>query len=794
MRPLGRLDKALLVFVLPVWLVCFALHVKQARTTGLPVIPMYVSASEDPNGHPRVVRFWPSSLFDTRTTGLEVGDELTHVGELALEGVGPVGFVARVHQVYQPGEPVSIAYRRGDETGAGELHLEARPDLWWWYLPLAVSWAATGVLLLLRVPVARVGRVFFGASASFSLVYLRFYGGPVEQTYAWIGVYALSTAIAFPLLLQAALWFPPELVGRDPRISTWPWVFALTSPLVLSFSFGVPLPRAVASPLQFLVAGAFVVAGVGAVTRNYRRARPIGRRQVKWVLYGVYLTSLPVGAAVVTALLRPEHWILLEVATISGVIVPVCIWISIARYNLFDIDRLMSATASYSALSVVFLAFAFTVIPRVAEAASDALRLDPVVGQVGFALILATAAIPAHRRLRPRIDRVFFRERYALEQGLQQLLEELSSCEDPRELFNRAGESLDRLLRPENAAIYGRAGDAFVPVFVRGRGIPPAFESQGPLIAALAARTRPLTAEGWSRRRGAELSPFDRAALETLGAEVVLPIRMEARLAAFICLGAKRSGDVHTPTDVALLAAVAGRLSSELRRFDEADVSRNKREMYERIRRYVPGAVATELESGDPLEAREVEVSVLFVDIRGYTRYSESREPHEVFSLLNRYTEAVSEIVRKYGGTIVEFNGDGMMAVFGAPQALANREHASVRAGTELAIAVPRLLAQQAPAVTEALAIGIGIASGPAFVGSIRSVDRLIWSAVGTTTNRAARLQALTEELDAVIVLDAVTRQAAGPPAAPFALHEETWIRGLSTPEDVYSWSPVGDA
>ena len=67
------------------------------------------------------------------------------------------------------------------------------------------------------------------------------------------------------------------------------------------------------------------------------------------------------------------------------------------------------------------------------------------------------------------------------------------------------------------------------------------------------------------------------------------------------------------------------------------------------LRRYVPGAVADELASGRELESREREVTVLFVDIRGYTGFSQAREAEEVFSTVNRYTAAVSETARKHG-------------------------------------------------------------------------------------------------------------------------------------------------
>jgi len=208
--------------------------------------------------------------------------------------------------------------------------------------------------------------------------------------------------------------------------------------------------------------------------------------------------------------------------------------------------------------------------------------------------------------------------------------------------------------------------------------------------------------------------------------------------------------------------------------------------MQESLRRYVPGAVAEQLSSGAELASEEREVSVLFVDIRGYTSFSEGRRAEEIFSTVNRYTETVSQIVQKHAGSVVEFNGDGMMAVFGAPRELAHKERAAVEAGREIVEAVGALKVEDAQGGPTKLSVGVGIATGEAFVGNIQAVDRMIWSAIGNTTNLAARLQGLTRELDAAMVIDLATWRAAGDAASDFERREQVPIRGRSHREDVY--------
>jgi adenylate cyclase len=153
-----------------------------------------------------------------------------------------------------------------------------------------------------------------------------------------------------------------------------------------------------------------------------------------------------------------------------------------------------------------------------------------------------------------------------------------------------------------------------------------------------------------------------------------------------------------------------------------------------------------------------------------------------VFSTINRYTLLVSDVVRRHGGSIVEFNGDGMMAVFGAPIELPDKERAAICAG--LAVC-ESMIAQQTTLASVPLAVGIGIATGPAFVGNVHAADRLIWTAIGSTINLAARLQSLTRDLGAAIVVDVATWRAGGAAVKGFVSHQGVPIRGLREAQDL---------
>jgi adenylate cyclase len=135
------------------------------------------------------------------------------------------------------------------------------------------------------------------------------------------------------------------------------------------------------------------------------------------------------------------------------------------------------------------------------------------------------------------------------------------------------------------------------------------------------------------------------------------------------------------------------------------------------------------------------------------------------------------------GGSFVEFNGDGMMAVFGAPREIANKERAAIESGREIVEAVGALPVEDG----KPLSVGVGIATGEAFVGNIQAVDRMIWSAIGNTTNLAARLKGLSRELQAAAVIDPATWERAQTAAEGFQKRPEVPIRGRRETQDLYA-------
>jgi adenylate cyclase len=157
------------------------------------------------------------------------------------------------------------------------------------------------------------------------------------------------------------------------------------------------------------------------------------------------------------------------------------------------------------------------------------------------------------------------------------------------------------------------------------------------------------------------------------------------------------------------------------------------------------------------LSGRRQTITVLFSDLRGFTGLSERLPPETVVEILNEHFTAASETILRHGGTLDKFIGDAVMAFWNAPVPRADHALCAVRAALEMQAAAAALDARVKDRLGERLRIGVGINTGDAIVGHIGSARRLGYTAIGDPVNIAARVEALTREQDAVILVTQFT-------------------------------------
>jgi class 3 adenylate cyclase/uncharacterized protein with PQ loop repeat len=191
--------------------------------------------------------------------------------------------------------------------------------------------------------------------------------------------------------------------------------------------------------------------------------------------------------------------------------------------------------------------------------------------------------------------------------------------------------------------------------------------------------------------------------------------------------------------------------------------------------------------SRSELGGEQVEVSALFVDLQGFTAFAERTSPDAVVALLNEYFEAIVPIVLEQGGTIIQFAGDALMAIFNAPVRQADHPVHAARAALDLQAAM-RTIGADDPTRPRFRA---GVSTGPAVVGNIGGHQMRNFTAIGDTINLAARLQTFAEPGQVVIGEATYVRVASiakvrrlGTPA----------LKGKSEPIPVYELLELGPA
>ncbi len=184
------------------------------------------------------------------------------------------------------------------------------------------------------------------------------------------------------------------------------------------------------------------------------------------------------------------------------------------------------------------------------------------------------------------------------------------------------------------------------------------------------------------------------------------------------------------------------------------------------------------------LQGHEQEITILFADLRAFTRLAHSKLPYDTVFLLNRYFRATGMAVEQAGGHLDKFIGDGVMALFGVAVGLEEAGRQALAAAKAMSRNMAELNRSLGPELPEPLRIAIGIHAGPAIVGEMGYGRATTLTAIGDAVNTASRLESLAKELDAELVVSADVARHAGLATAGLSRREVT-LRGRDHPLEV---------
>ena len=291
------------------------------------------------------------------------------------------------------------------------------------------------------------------------------------------------------------------------------------------------------------------------------------------------------------------------------------------------------------------------------------------------------------------------------------------------------------------------------------------------------------------------LSSDGQAQLNELGVDVLVAVLVAFTVSFELTLLVTRSitipiRDVLDATErvrdgdlTARVPVVSGDEMGELARsFNAMMTGLEEREtLHEAFGSYVAPDVADRvLEEGELLAGDELEVSILFVDIRDFTSYAEGASARETVAYLNDFFGLAVPILTEHGGHANKFVGDGILGVFGAPERMDDHADRAVRAGCDIARSV-------SDRYGDSLRVGVGVNSGPVSAGTVGGGGRLEFTVIGDPVNVAARVERATRETGDTVLLTEATRCLLTDPSIEVEERGELELKGKSEPVSLYA-------
>jgi class 3 adenylate cyclase len=502
------------------------------------------------------------------------------------------------------------------------------------------------------------------------------------------------------------------------------------------------------------------------------------------------------------------------------------------KHNLFDADTIIKRTVgyivttgivvgAYAAVSIMLNVF----LGRYELTESQAF---PVLFTLGVILVFN----PLRNRIQSLVDRLFFRKEYNYQETVQKIIETMRSLLNQGQIcqgimkfalepmfvdsgsvmiLSRDKNEYECFIQTDEKQKQNSATDAAASVSLTTESSMGEDEAPQETVVVGAGRENAdliLSADDPLLQKLAELKKevtlYDiqedplfedereacERAFERLGATLMVPLIYEDHLTGVIALGQKKSGKFYRREDINLLNTLAGQgaLAFEnARMVDEIiEKERMRAKILDAFGKYVTPEVRDQILEGNiPLDGESKEVTVLFADLRDFTTLAESTTPKAVVRIINGYFSEMADAIGQNHGLVLQFIGDEIEAVFGAPLPLENHPTHAFRAALAMQqrlVVVNEKLAQQGYGP---LRHGIGIHTGGVVAANIGSEDRLSYAMVGDTVNLASRIQDLNKEFGTDLLISATTVDRLADNIAVEKLPATT-VKGKRNPVEVY--------
>ncbi len=577
------------------------------------------------------------------------------------------------------------------------------------------------------------------------------------SAFAFLPALLIHLALTFPERRRVLQWYPhlvwlPYLASAALAVAMLvhlPWIpeqWRFIEPAIGAAGWAVSLILLILSLWKTSVSGATPLVR--------QRARVLAGGFAIGQLAPVLGTSVEAVSGVAVPYLN-ELWRL-------NFLFPLAVAYAMVRYNLFDLRAMLRMGTIYAAVTgFVVLAYAGAIALTNFAFAVLGMGSSQAVSAVVVALAVVLFLNPVYARTQALVDRLFFRERRDAQRSLEALGDRMTSLLDLPRIVQLIADTVETLFRPTRVRLL--LGDEVAAVYRSATGAGPSLPAAAALAGLLRDRrivlTREQLAEDPHLRAVRAAADGD---MEALGAALAVPVFFRGALTALLVLGPRRGDLAYTTEDLRVLRVLANQSAVALehaRAYTALQVANAELEaalrrvaLLESIRanlaKFVPRTVHELIErapDAPELEKREVDVSVLFVDIAGYTRLSERFDLDTLNRMVERYFGAFLDEILRFGGDVNETAGDGLMVIFRDDDGVRHARAAVLAAQAILERA--RAINAELDGTSPPIDLHVGVNSGVTALGATKIESavgaRWTYTASGPVTNLAARLAAM---------------------------------------------------
>ncbi len=243
--------------------------------------------------------------------------------------------------------------------------------------------------------------------------------------------------------------------------------------------------------------------------------------------------------------------------------------------------------------------------------------------------------------------------------------------------------------------------------------------------------------------------------IQQIRSAMCVPLWREDKIIGVIQLDSVRIDNQFNQDDLELLKAIGSQAAMVIEQSALNERIREEERMRNRLQRFhSPQVIEMILKGGeetidDIMESKELIATILFADIVGFTRLSETMPPREINIILNRYFSSMTDIVFSHGGTLDKYIGDGLMAVFGAPMEKEDDAERAVRTALEIRRQLTAMM--KTTSADKRFDIRVGLNTGRVVAGNIGSPKRMEYTVIGDPVNVASRLESIAKPNQIII-------------------------------------------